>query len=114
MLLALFWFAVVRRLKAGKNNIPTRSCGTSQLKCLHSQFTGASQLVGENGQTSFSLLYGEEHWGFSKDKGVLAQVTQLEMGSSDTICSPKTWENGIERGQMGRWSKEGARISGSA
>ena len=37
ILLALFWFAVVRRLKAGKNNIPTHSCGASQLmKCLHS------------------------------------------------------------------------------
>lgn len=43
-----------------------------------------------------------------------AQVTQLEMGSSDTICSPKTWENGIERGQMERRSKEGTKISGSA
>lgn len=43
-----------------------------------------------------------------------AQVTQLEMGSSDTICSPKTWEKGIERGQMGRHSKEGTRISESA
>ena len=42
-----------------------------------------------------------------------AQVTQLEMGSSDTICSPKTWENGIERGQMERRSKEGTKIQHS-